>query len=151
MLQQKKNKGFTIIEVLIVLAIAGLIMLVVFLAVPALQRNSRNNARQSEGSVLATAINECVTNNNGKTTNCVGVGNSGTSQVPFDVTSQTNQLTTTPTVAAPPAGTIDKAEWSFGYVCDGSTPTADTSKPRNFVVAFKSETANGTTQRCIQG
>jgi prepilin-type N-terminal cleavage/methylation domain-containing protein len=34
----KKEKGFTIIEVMIVLAIAGLIMLVVFLAVPALQR-----------------------------------------------------------------------------------------------------------------
>ncbi|MDQ3065292.1 MAG: prepilin-type N-terminal cleavage/methylation domain-containing protein, partial [bacterium] len=36
---KNNNKGFTIIEVLIVLAIAGLIMLIVFLAVPALQRN----------------------------------------------------------------------------------------------------------------
>ena len=35
---KKDNKGFTIIEVLIVLAIAGLIMLTVFLAVPSLQR-----------------------------------------------------------------------------------------------------------------
>jgi prepilin-type N-terminal cleavage/methylation domain-containing protein len=41
----KKADGFTIIEVMIVLAIAGLIMLVVFLAVPSLQRNSRNEPR----------------------------------------------------------------------------------------------------------
>jgi prepilin-type N-terminal cleavage/methylation domain-containing protein len=34
----KNKEGFTIIEVLIVLAIAGLIMLVVLLAVPGLQR-----------------------------------------------------------------------------------------------------------------
>ena len=37
-LQKRKSEGFTIIEVLVVLAIAGLIMVVVFLAVPALQR-----------------------------------------------------------------------------------------------------------------
>jgi prepilin-type N-terminal cleavage/methylation domain-containing protein len=37
--KQKRQQGFTIIEVLIVLAIAALILLIVFLAVPALQRN----------------------------------------------------------------------------------------------------------------
>jgi prepilin-type N-terminal cleavage/methylation domain-containing protein len=45
---KKRNEGFTIIEVMIVLAIAGLIMLVVFLAVPALQRNSRNTQRNND-------------------------------------------------------------------------------------------------------
>ena len=39
---KKHRSGFTIIEIMIVLAIAGLIMLIVFLAVPALQRASRN-------------------------------------------------------------------------------------------------------------
>lgn len=61
----KDNKGFTIIEVLIVLAIAGLIMLIVFLAVPALQRNSRNTETRNEASRLLTTINEWITNNNG--------------------------------------------------------------------------------------
>jgi prepilin-type N-terminal cleavage/methylation domain-containing protein len=61
----KDNKGFTIIEVLIVLAIAGLIMLIVFLAVPALQRNSRNTERRNEASRLLTSANEFVTNSNG--------------------------------------------------------------------------------------
>ncbi len=39
---KNKNEGFTIIEVMIVLAIAALILIIVLLAVPALQRNSKN-------------------------------------------------------------------------------------------------------------
>lgn len=67
MLQKSKqrNRGFTIIEVLIVLAIAGLIMLIVFLAVPALQRNQRNTARKNDASRIATAVANYVSNNNG--------------------------------------------------------------------------------------
>ena len=65
--QQTKNQdGFTIIEVLIVLAIAGLIMLIVFLAVPALQRNARNTARKSDASHLASAVNDFISNNGGQ-------------------------------------------------------------------------------------
>lgn len=63
-LQNRKQNGFTIIEVLIVLAIAGLIMLIVFLAVPALQRNQRNNARKNDASRIAAAIREYWTNHN---------------------------------------------------------------------------------------
>lgn len=61
----KTQKGFTIIEVLIVLAIAGLIMLIVFLAVPALQRNSRNTERRSDVSRVLGATQEVINNNNG--------------------------------------------------------------------------------------
>ncbi|HEX5456622.1 MAG TPA: type II secretion system protein [Candidatus Saccharimonadales bacterium] len=62
---QKSEKGFTIIEVLIVLAIAGLIMLIVFLAVPALQRNSRNTQRKNDVSSIVGAVNEYTSNNAG--------------------------------------------------------------------------------------
>src|SRR5687767_1601772 len=62
---QNKEKGFTIIEVLIVLAIAGLIVLIVFLAVPALQRNSRNTQRKNDASQVLGAVQEDVNNNNG--------------------------------------------------------------------------------------
>ena len=62
----KRNDGFTIIEVLIVLAIAGLIMLIVFLAVPALQRNARNTSRKSDASSLGSAFAEYVNNNDGQ-------------------------------------------------------------------------------------
>lgn len=61
----KSNQGFTIIETLIVLAIAGLILLIVFLAVPALERNSRNTQRKDDVSSLSGAIQEYVDNNGG--------------------------------------------------------------------------------------
>jgi prepilin-type N-terminal cleavage/methylation domain-containing protein len=65
-LQQRKDAGFTIIEVMIVLAIAGLIMLIVFLAVPALQRNSHNTTRKNDIGRLGSAVNDWVSNNNGQ-------------------------------------------------------------------------------------
>lgn len=65
-LNKKKQEGFTIIEVLIVLAIAGLIILIVFLAVPALQRNSRNTQRKSDVSSLLGGIQEYANNTNGQ-------------------------------------------------------------------------------------
>jgi prepilin-type N-terminal cleavage/methylation domain-containing protein len=63
----KRNEGFTIIEVMIVLAIAGLIMLIVFLAVPALQRNSRNTQYKNDAASLVAAATEFSNNNNGVT------------------------------------------------------------------------------------
>ncbi len=61
----KYRQGFTIIEVMIVLAIAGLIMLIVFLAVPALQRSSRNTTRKSDAGNFSSALNTWISNNNG--------------------------------------------------------------------------------------
>ena len=63
--KNKLQKGFTIIEVMIVLAIAGLILVVVLIAIPQLQRNQRNQARQSVASRIVTEINNFAGNNNG--------------------------------------------------------------------------------------
>ncbi len=63
--KSKQQEGFTIIEVMIVLAIAGLIILVVLLAVPALQRNGRNTAIKNDASAVTGAINEFKSNNDG--------------------------------------------------------------------------------------
>lgn len=60
---KKSQKGFTIIEVALVLAIGALIFLVVFLAVPALQRNQRNDARKRDISNVATAVTSYTGNN----------------------------------------------------------------------------------------
>lgn len=59
-------KGFTIIEVMIVLAIAGLIIAVVLVAVPQLQRNQRNEARRSVLNRIKTEIDNYSGNNQGK-------------------------------------------------------------------------------------
>ena len=51
----KNKKGFTIIEVVLVLAIAGLIFLMVFIALPALQRSQRNTQREDDIARFLTA------------------------------------------------------------------------------------------------
>ncbi len=64
---KQNKKGFTIIEVVLVLAIAGLIFLMVFVALPALQRSQRNTRREDDMSRVLTAVNDYQSNNNGKT------------------------------------------------------------------------------------
>lgn len=59
-------KGFTIIEVVLVLAIASLIFLMVFLALPALQSGQRDAARKNDMAAVAQALTSYSSNNNGK-------------------------------------------------------------------------------------
>ena len=66
---RNSKKGFTIIEVVLVLAIAGLIFLMVFVALPALQRSQRDTQRRNDLARVATAITQYQTNNNGKIPN----------------------------------------------------------------------------------
>jgi prepilin-type N-terminal cleavage/methylation domain-containing protein len=63
--KRKREEGFTIIEIMIVLAIAGLIMLIVFLAVPALQRTARNTTRKDDAAAIGAAISNFISDNNG--------------------------------------------------------------------------------------
>lgn len=58
--------GFTIIEVVLVLAIAGLIFLMVFIALPQLQRAQRDTQRRNDLGRMEAAITQFQTNNNGK-------------------------------------------------------------------------------------
>ncbi len=61
-----KDDGFTIIEVLIVLAVAGLIMAIVLIAIPQLQRNQRNTARREIIGRIKTELDSYTGNNNGR-------------------------------------------------------------------------------------
>jgi prepilin-type N-terminal cleavage/methylation domain-containing protein len=65
LLKSKRAEGFTIIEVMIVLAIAGLIMVIVFIAVPQLQRNQRDNARQNVANRVKAELETYAGNNQG--------------------------------------------------------------------------------------
>lgn len=59
------KKGFTIIEVVLVLAIAALIFLMVFVAFPGLQRSQRNNAVKVATGTVVTAVSDYAANNRG--------------------------------------------------------------------------------------
>lgn len=68
------RSGFTIIEVSLVLALAGLIFLMVFIALPALQRTQRDAERREELSMITQTIKDYQENNRGA---LPGVGSTG--------------------------------------------------------------------------
>ncbi len=150
----KRNQlGFTIIEVMIVLAIAGVIMLALFLAVPALQRNSRNNQRSSDAALVAASVNECLNNRNGQIASCntfaLLQANGGLD------TAKLRQLTTVAVVAAItlPANTntANIAITATGVGCqpDGSTGQVGGGS-RAFAVLYNVENSTGgNLSRCL--
>ena len=158
---QRENKGFTIIEVLIVLAIAGLILLIVFLAVPALQRNSRNTQRRNDVSAALGAISEFSSNNNGRAIASTGDINAAVANANFSVY-PANQVYYTPNSAIPAvpgtigsgAGnattvTLDNMIVVVGAKCTAGSqaaPTADTG--RAVAVVFAVETGGDPTYQC---
>jgi prepilin-type N-terminal cleavage/methylation domain-containing protein len=151
---QKQEKGFTIIEVLIVLAIAGLIILIVFLAVPSLQRNSRNTQRKNDIAALAGAMNEFINNNNGAlpatcTAGATGCGddqwvtNAGTlgsyTNTAIAFTNNTAAPTTVPTA---PANGDSVTAHSF-VKCAGTTATTTGATRRSVVLLYSVESGGG--------
>ncbi len=143
----KKSEGFTIIEVLIVLAIAGLIMLIVFLAVPALQRTSKNNQRRSDASHLAGLVNEHMSNNNGKIPTGIGTAagqldltgeNFSSMNPPTNITSGTGTL-----------GTTDQLQINTGTTCVNNTVTAGGGS-RSFSISFQvAKNGGGVVNQCV--
>ena len=64
MQRQRLARGFTVIEVLIVLAIATMIMLIVFIVVPTVQRSARNYTRKHAADVVFAAMGEYYAHHN---------------------------------------------------------------------------------------
>lgn len=74
-LNRKPNtQGFTIIEVVLVLAIAGLIFLIVFLALPALQRSQRDTQRKNDLSRFMSQLTQYQSNHQGAIPAGTGAG-----------------------------------------------------------------------------
>ncbi len=61
----KKEKGFTLIEIVLVLAIAGLLLVIVFLAVSGAQKSRRDTQRKNDLSRVAAQLESFASNNNG--------------------------------------------------------------------------------------
>ena len=59
------KKGFTIIEVALVIALAGLIFLAVFVALPTLQASSRDTVRKDDMTKVVSAIAKYSANHRG--------------------------------------------------------------------------------------
>lgn len=149
-IKQKRDEGFTIIEVLIVLAIAGLIMVVVFLAVPALQRNSRNNAFKTDANNILAGVGEYMGNNNGQFPTALTGGaptvtvGTGTNQSTVNVGSGTTAVSLNSGMPAA-VGTVNV---QTAVKCDPANAGATVAAPRSYVVLYRVETGSGTAQVC---
>jgi prepilin-type N-terminal cleavage/methylation domain-containing protein len=141
---KKRNEGFTIIEVLIVLAIAGLILLIVFLAVPALQRNARNTSRKDDVAAVLAAINEYTDNNAGtlptfanwssptltlcKATGCSGTDAQAQAKLGYYTNTATaptsGEVTIYSAYTAPPTTPADEMIIEEGATCTSATAAA---------------------------
>ena len=157
----RKSKGFTIIEVLIVLAIAGLIMVVVFLAVPSLQRAGRNNAYSTNANNILSAVNTYMVNNNGTTPAFISNPVSGVVTVSLASGSTTDNketanvdagLTTSSLVQGSAIPATKPAPGVLYVVvksiCSGNTPVSSTSG-RALAVWYGTESGSGDIAKCI--
>lgn len=149
----KENRGFTIIEVLIVLAIAGLILLIVFLAVPALQRNSRNTAIRSDAGNILSGVNEFVSNNNGILPTGLACAADGTVTITGGAGTQQNTTKVKPgtTCAASTAfpGATGTVNVALNNKCNGNTAVAASN--RSFAALFVVESGSGTNPtQCVE-
>lgn len=141
----KRQSGFTIIEVLIVLAIAGLILLIVFLAVPALQRNARNTAIKNDTQNVLGGIGEFQAANAGALPTAVsGTGTvnytGGTNATSISIQGTTNVALVTAAPATLSAGNI---RLRLQYKCDGSQST------RAVAAYYSIETTTAQPVQCI--
>lgn len=154
----QQRKGFTIIEVVLVLAIAALIILMVFIAWPALQRTQRDQARKSDVALIGSTISTFKSNNKGKLPNICELNKlvfkQGTSiyqavDCKSDGAVTGSKIITQSTVAdGDSAVGIEQVIVVPRGRCDGNNVQTDGS-PRQAALVFAVE-ANGTPMRQCQ-
>jgi prepilin-type N-terminal cleavage/methylation domain-containing protein len=145
---KKRTEGFTIIEVLIVLAIAGLILLIVFLAVPALQRNSRNTQRREDVSRILAAAVESLNNSNWNITLGTLVdsaNNMGNLSIYQNKDWNTGNLRVG-TVGGVANADVSIATVIFSAKCSGETTTV--AQNRSVAVLYRVEAGSGDMPQC---
>ncbi len=145
----KSKKGFTIIEVLIVLGIAGLILVSMLLAVPTLQKRQRNHERDSDARLIYAAISECLANNRNQTSRCTTPESLNLDPSSLSIFTGFHYGATDPSESAWVSPTENEPNWLFRLRCN-STGTwfldRDTSAAHSYAVTYIVE---GGPNRCI--
>jgi prepilin-type N-terminal cleavage/methylation domain-containing protein len=137
---KQRQSGFTIIEVVIVLAIAALIMVVIFLAVPALQRSQRNNARKTDANRIAAAVIEFQSNS--ATGALPGASDCGSLKTSFGTLGSYNLATCTAQSSA--AITTDNAVDTMYLVYGTASPSTANTPTGGTVIVAEGASCSGT-------
>lgn len=150
----KSKSGFTIIEVVLVLAIAGLIFLIVFLAVPALQRSQRDQARKSDVGRIIAAVQDWKSNHRGnlptaadlQRTPTVGAFYAGLTKSSSFEDPSGGAYTFTVGTAIPATNNTNDGTliYNTGYVCNasGNGMTTTGAGSKNFAVLMQMESGD---------
>ena len=151
LLKKSNNKGFTIIEIMIVLAIIAFIMLALFLAVPALNRSKNNTARKSDAATLASAITEYVNNNSGLLPTGTTFNNVTSLWKPgYYVATNVTYTSSTVAQAIPDPGSLDKISVGNYSACSGNVGVTLGASARGVVIVYDVEIGGGgTSPQCI--
>lgn len=155
--QQTKERGFTIIEVMIVLAIAGAIIGIVLLAVPALNRSNRNNAIKADANAVSQAVSEFSNNNEGRLPN-----NTAKVDGPNIDLTRTGLAGATPSRAkvqgstqvrftgVPAAADTGVVVVRFGQKCTTPTSFRVAAERRATAILYNIETTGNPAPRCVE-
>jgi len=138
----QSEKGFTIIEVVLVLAIAGLIFLMVFIALPALQRNQRDTARKSDVSTVAAGVTQYTGNNRGAFPTTAQLA-SYVKDVSDNTTTVTVKTTAGGQTISPNDGEIIITQKSKCGAATGASIALTTGTTRQYTVVTKLESGGG--------
>lgn len=147
---QQAKKGFTIIEVVLVLAIAGLIFLMIFIAWPALQRGQRDTARKADANVVVSAIGSLRSNSRGASTvTAANLKGYISSLSQYDISGNNNPITvsaaTTGTTSTTPTVASDKIVVVTSAKCNPNDATSYVGgAPRSAAVFVLLEGGGGT-------
>ncbi len=156
-LKKSNQEGFTIIEVMIVLAIAGLIILIVLLAIPALQRNSRNTAIKNDASAVTAGVAEFASNNEGGLPDNPPASSYNTANGTLTFKSTAGGATATAKLqsstvvnfSGDPGTNPGTIVVLFKEKCNSSTSFATTSSVRSTAVLYNVESSSVVAARCI--
>ena len=117
----KKDKGFTLIEIVLVMAIAGLILVIVFLAVQGAQRARRDQQRKTDASRMLSAVEQCASNNQGDYTQCTGTAAKVNTSLGYFSPNQAPGGGTYTAAPSPTAPTNTQFEVLTTFTCPGAS------------------------------
>ncbi|HET7060449.1 MAG TPA: prepilin-type N-terminal cleavage/methylation domain-containing protein [Candidatus Saccharimonadales bacterium] len=160
----RSQSGFTIVETIIVLAIAGIILLIVLLAIPVLKRNSTNNQRTQDVQTVLQAVSTYELNHSGTIPNTVNLHNflntyeknkltyydlNNRNSIRVSTPNATDTLQTYPPVTTPI--TLDNMLVNNHAKCvPGGTATNQGAGYSDVVALYAIETASGSVPHCQQ-